>query len=154
LSSSHKKTLFVTNLFKINIFWFSSITWLKQDLTRRVWYSILQKVFFNVMMTTEMFINYFCNIKLCCLWRFDDNMSVIYWEIICAKILFYIYCFRVTHLYTCQQGRVKLPLCPLWIVMPLPPVTPLSHLYGHSMLPYVEVSHPKAINIKQYLSPQ
>jgi hypothetical protein len=22
--------------------------------------------------------------------KFDDNMSVIYWEIICAKILFYI----------------------------------------------------------------
>jgi hypothetical protein len=37
------------------------------------------------------------------LWRFGDNMSVIYWEIICAKILFYIYCFRVRHLYTVQQ---------------------------------------------------
>jgi hypothetical protein len=34
--------------------------------------------------------------------------------------------------------------------MPLPPVTPLSHLCGHSMLPGVEVSHPKTI--KQYLS--
>jgi hypothetical protein len=31
---------FVINLFKINIFWFSSITRLKQDLTRRVWYVI------------------------------------------------------------------------------------------------------------------
>jgi hypothetical protein len=51
---------------------------------------------FYVMMTTEIFINYFCNIKLCCLWRFDGKyISVIYWEIICAKILFYIYCFRV-----------------------------------------------------------
>jgi YHS domain-containing protein len=49
---------------------------------------------------------YFCNIKLCCLWRFDDNMSVIYWEIICAKILFYIYCRRVRHLYTGQQWRI------------------------------------------------
>ena len=58
---------------------------------------------FYVMMTTEMFINYFCNIKLCCLWKFDGNMSVIYWEIICANILFYIYCFRVRHLYTWQH---------------------------------------------------
>jgi hypothetical protein len=31
----------ITNLFKINIFGFSSITRLNQDLTRRVWYSIL-----------------------------------------------------------------------------------------------------------------
>jgi hypothetical protein len=36
--------------------------------------------------------------------------------------------------------------------MPLPPVTPLSHLCGPSMLPGVEVYHPKTINIKQYLS--
>jgi hypothetical protein len=36
--------------------------------------------------------------------------------------------------------------------MPLPPVTPLSHLCGPAMLPCVEVSHPKTINIKQYLS--
>jgi hypothetical protein len=28
---------------------------------------LLQKVFFYVMMTTEMFMNYFCSIKLCCL---------------------------------------------------------------------------------------
>jgi hypothetical protein len=38
--SSHKKTLFVTNLLKINMFWFSSITRLKHDLTWRVWYVI------------------------------------------------------------------------------------------------------------------
>jgi len=37
-------------------------------------------------------------------------------------------------------------------VKPLPPVTPLSHLCGPTMLPGVEVSHPKTINIKQYLS--
>jgi hypothetical protein len=37
-------------------------------------------------------------------------------------------------------------------VRPLPLVTPLSHLCGPAMLPGVEVSHPKAINIKQYLS--
>ena len=36
--------------------------------------------------------------------------------------------------------------------MPLPPETPLSHLCGPSMLPCVEVSHPKTINTKQYLS--
>jgi hypothetical protein len=36
------------------------------------------KRFCHVMITTEMFINYFCNIKLCCLLRFDDKMSVIY----------------------------------------------------------------------------
>ena len=70
-----------------------------------IWKDLLLKVFVYVMMTTEMLINYFCNIKLCCLWRFDDNMSVIYWEIICAKILFYIYCFRVRHLYTWHHGR-------------------------------------------------
>jgi hypothetical protein len=40
----------------------------------------------------------------------------------------------------------------MWIVMPLPPVTSVSHLCGHSMLPCVEVSHPKTINIKQYSS--
>jgi hypothetical protein len=34
----------------------------------------------------------------------------------------------------------------------LPPVTSVSHLCGHSKLPCVEVSHPKTINIKQYLS--
>jgi hypothetical protein len=67
---------------------------------------LLQKVYFYVMMTTEMFINYFCNIKLCCLWKFDGNMSVIYWEIICANILFYIYCFRVWQLYTGQQTNL------------------------------------------------
>jgi hypothetical protein len=33
----------------------------------------------------------------------------------------------------------------------LPPVTPLSHLCGPSLLPGVEVSDPKTINIKQYL---
>jgi hypothetical protein len=63
------------------------------------------KIMFYVMMTTEMFINDFSKIKLCCLWRFDDKMSVIYWEMICAKILFYIYCFRVRHLYTWQHWR-------------------------------------------------
>ena len=42
--------------------------------------------------------------------------------------------------------------CPLWTERPLPPVTPLSHLCGPTMLPGVEVSCPKTINIKQYLS--
>jgi hypothetical protein len=72
---------------------------LKRFVTKNVLY---------VMMTTEMFINYFCNIKLCCLWKFDDNMSVIYWEIICANILFYIYCFRVKHLNTRQHGMATI----------------------------------------------
>ena len=35
-----KQSFFVTNLIKINIFLFSSITWLIQDPTRRVWYFI------------------------------------------------------------------------------------------------------------------
>jgi hypothetical protein len=39
---------------------------------------------FYVTMTTELFIKYFCNINLCCLWRFNDKMSVIYWEIVCV----------------------------------------------------------------------
>jgi hypothetical protein len=34
----------------------------------------------------------------------------------------------------------------------LPPVTPLSHLFGPAMLHGVEVSCPKTIIIKQYLS--
>jgi hypothetical protein len=34
----------------------------------------------------------------------------------------------------------------------LPPLAALSQLCGPSMLPSVEVSHPKTINIKQYLS--
>ena len=28
------------------------------------------------MMTTELFIKYFCSIKLCCLWRFDEKLFV------------------------------------------------------------------------------
>ena len=40
----------------------------------------------------------------------------------------------------------------MWIVMPLPSVTHLSYLCGPSMLPGVEVSYPKTINIKQYIS--
>ena len=31
---------------------------------------------FYVMMTTELFIKYFCSIKLCCLWRFDKKLFV------------------------------------------------------------------------------
>ena len=27
-------------------------------------------------MTTELFIKYFCSIKLCCLWRFDEKLFV------------------------------------------------------------------------------
>jgi hypothetical protein len=48
--------------------------------------------------------------------------------------------------------RVSLPGHPLWGVRLLPPVTPLSHLSGPSLLPSVELSYPKSINIKQYLS--
>jgi hypothetical protein len=123
-----------------------------------------------VRMTTELFIKYFCSIKLCCLWRFDEKLFVLeycfifivlgpntstpgskiwihrcdkgspggrshfliqfnhtiktdptrrFWYIIlsifkdiqhqfswvCVLILFYIYCFRAGHLYTCQQNR-------------------------------------------------
>ena len=28
------------------------------------------------MMTPELFIKYFCSIKLCCLWRFDEKLFV------------------------------------------------------------------------------
>jgi hypothetical protein len=31
---------------------------------------------FYVMMTTELFIKYFCSLKLCCLWRFDEKLFV------------------------------------------------------------------------------
>ena len=27
-----------------------------------------------MMMTTELFLKYFCSIKLCCLWRFDEKL--------------------------------------------------------------------------------
>jgi hypothetical protein len=37
-------------------------------------------------------------------------------------------------------------------VRPLPPIEPLSPLCFPSLLPGVEVSHPKTINIKQYLN--
>jgi hypothetical protein len=86
---------------------------------------VTKSVFFYVMMTTEIFIQYFCDIKLCCLWRFVDKMSVIYWKIVCAYILVLVLL------------RVYLPVCPLWRVRRLPPVTPLSHLCGPSMLPCV-----------------
>jgi hypothetical protein len=82
---------------------FNRVIELNQKMLILKWF--VTKIMFYVMMTTEMFINYFSKIKLCCLWRFDDKMSVIYWEIICAKILFYIYCFRVIHLYTWQHWR-------------------------------------------------
>ena len=64
-----------------------------------------EKRFFYVMMTSELFIKYFCNIKLCCLWRFNFKMSVIYWEMLCAEILCYAYCFRARHLFTMQLRR-------------------------------------------------
>jgi hypothetical protein len=37
-------------------------------------------------------------------------------------------------------------------VRPLPPIEPLSHLSFPTVLPGVEVSGPKTINIKQYLN--
>jgi hypothetical protein len=39
-----------------------------------------------------------------------------------------------------------------WTVRPLPPIEPLSPLSVPSLLPSVEVSGPKTINIKQYLN--
>jgi hypothetical protein len=69
LSWHEKKSFFVTNLFKINIFSFSSITRLKRDPT-------LYINDFLCDMTTELFIKYFCSIKLCCLWRFDEKLFV------------------------------------------------------------------------------
>ena len=41
MSSLHKKSFFITNPFKINIFWFSSITRLKLDPTRYLQYYFL-----------------------------------------------------------------------------------------------------------------
>jgi hypothetical protein len=41
------------------------------------------KSFVIVTMTTELFIKYFCCINSCCLWRFNDKMSVIYWDFFC-----------------------------------------------------------------------
>jgi hypothetical protein len=41
----YKKKIFVRNFDKINIFWFSSITRLKQDATRHVWYFIFSMTF-------------------------------------------------------------------------------------------------------------
>ena len=37
------------------------------------------KMKFYVTMTTELFIKYFCNIKVCWFSIFNDKMSVIYW---------------------------------------------------------------------------
>ena len=31
---------------------------------------------FYVIMTTELFIKYFCSVKLCCLWKFDEKLFV------------------------------------------------------------------------------
>jgi hypothetical protein len=64
---------------------------------------VLTKKDFFVGMKIEFSIKHFCNIKLCCLWRFNDKISVIYCEIACVYILFYIYCFRGGHLFTWQQ---------------------------------------------------
>jgi hypothetical protein len=82
-------------------------------------------------------------------------MSVIYWKIVCAYILFYIDCFRARHLYTGQHRKAtKMWQRCCWKQVPHSPqpATPLSHLCDRAMLPCVEVSHPKTINIKQYLS--
>jgi hypothetical protein len=43
-------------------------------------------------------------------------------------------------------------VCPQQTVRPLPPIEPLSHLSFPTVLPGVEVPHPKTINIKQYLN--
>jgi hypothetical protein len=56
-----------------------------------------EKLLFYLFMTTELFIEYFCNIKLCFLWRFDDKMAVIYQEMVCALILFNVYYFTALH---------------------------------------------------------
>jgi hypothetical protein len=58
-------------------------------------------------MKIEFSIKHFCNIKLCGRWRFNDKMSVIYCEIACVYILFYIYCFRGIHLFTWQQAWAR-----------------------------------------------
>jgi hypothetical protein len=61
----------------------------RQDLWRKMF-------FFYVMMTTELFIKYFCSIKLCCLWRFDENLFV------------FKYCFILIVLgqHTSTQGSI------------------------------------------------
>ena len=53
---------------------------------------------FYVMMTTELFIKYFCSIKLCCFWRFDDKLFV------------FKYCFKGStplHL-SAQEGNTEM----------------------------------------------
>jgi predicted HTH transcriptional regulator len=45
-----------------------------------------------------------------------------------------------------------LPVCSQQTVRPLPPIEPLPPLCVPSLLPGVEVSCPKTINIKQYLN--
>ena len=42
-----------------------------------------EKLCVYVAMTTELFIKYFCNIKLCCLWRFNDNVCYLL-KIVCV----------------------------------------------------------------------
>jgi hypothetical protein len=47
-----------------------------------------------VIMTTELFIKYFCNLKLCCLWRFNDKISVIYTRRHMRRLIAYFLCLK------------------------------------------------------------
>jgi hypothetical protein len=104
--------------------------------------------------TTELFIKYFCSITLCCLWRFDEKLFV------------FKYCFifivlgHDTSTHGSRGGKDRCHkgssggrglTCPQQTVRPLPPLEPLSPLCFPTVLPCVEVSCPKTINIKQYL---
>ena len=62
--------------------------------------------FYYVIMTTELFIKYFCNIKLCCLWRFDDNISVIHLKCLVLK---YCFIFIVLGPDTSTLGSIEWP---------------------------------------------
>jgi hypothetical protein len=48
-------------------------------------------LFFYIIMTIELFIEYFCNIMLCCLWRFNDNnVCYLLRKCLCLDIVLYL----------------------------------------------------------------
>jgi hypothetical protein len=84
--------------------WFNRKIELNQKMLILKWF--VTKIMFYVMMTTEMFINDFSKIKLCCLWRFDDKMSVIYCKL---SVLRYCFIFIALGWYTSTPGIIERP---------------------------------------------
>jgi hypothetical protein len=88
--SSRKTQLYITKVFDTQFSWydyqlsdvwcgvfFYSLINFNQKILILSWF-VTKNDFSYVIIPTELCIKYFCNIKLCFTWRYDDNISVIY----------------------------------------------------------------------------